>query len=101
MNANFPHTIDWIFLVSCIAFFFMFLYQAWVNLFYTQISKCSIDALLVFLLTKFGSQSLKKQVTLAARDQNRVLLLGIYAVLSCFGAAYVILEWLKKYNATK
>ena len=58
MNTNIITSLDWFALGSFVLLTLIFSYQAWVNLFYGKVSRFSIDAIMVYLFLKFGSEKL-------------------------------------------
>ena len=96
MRPHFITTFDWFFLLSLILISVMALYQAAINLLYGKVSKFSIDALLVNLLIKFGSERIRKRARAFTKNTQRIALFGIYALLTFIGGIYAIILWLQK-----
>ena len=88
--------LDWFGLLSLVFIILMAFYEAWVNLIYGKVSKYSIDALLVFLILKFGNEKARKRARAFTKDTNRILLFGVYALLTFFGGIYAIIVWLQR-----
>jgi hypothetical protein len=76
----------------------MALYQAWVNLIYGKVSRYSIDAILVLFFLKFGNEKARKRVKAFTRNTNRILVFGLYALLTFIGGIYGIMKWLERMN---
>jgi len=95
MEINYIALLDWVFLGSYIFLVIMFSYQAYMNLFLTKVSKYSIDALLLFLIMRFGSERARKRAKSFQQDVDRILLFGIYSALSVAGGIWAIIRWIK------
>ena len=96
MNANIVTPFEWFFLLLLVFITVMSFYQACVNLFYGKVSKFSIDAILVFLFIKFGNERARKRAQAFTKNVDRIILFGIYALLSFFGGVYGIINWLQR-----
>lgn len=97
MNVDNATPFDWFFLGSCVFLILMFSYQAYMNLFLGKISKFSIDAILVFLIIKFGDEKSRKRAKAFSKNTDRILLFGVYSVFTVAGGIYEIILWLEKY----
>jgi len=95
MNTNIITSFDWFALLSLILITVMSLYQACINLFYGKVSRFSIDAILVFLLIKFGNEKTRKRARAFTKNTQRIFLLGVYALLTFIGGIYGIIVWLR------
>lgn len=96
MNDNIITPFEWFFLFLLVLITLMSLYQAWVNLIFGKVSRYSIDAILVLLFLKFGNEKARKQVKAFTKNTNRILLFGLYALLTFFGGIYGIIRWLER-----
>ena len=96
MNTNIITSLDWFFLGFFVLLTLIFSYQAWVNLFYGKVSMFSIDAIMVYLFLKFGSEKARKRVKAFTRNTDRILLFGVYSVLSAVGGIYAIFRWVER-----
>ena len=73
-------------------------YQSWMNLIKKQLTKFSLDALiLVYLRIRQGEKSLKRARKLLAIEPNRLRLLGIWALTSGLAFVYLAIELYIKY----
>jgi Fe2+ transport system protein B len=96
MDATAMTPVEGIFLILFILITVMSLYQACINLFYGKISRYSIDGILVFLFLKFGTEKIRKRVKTFSKSSDRILLLGVYAVLTFVGGIYALFVWLQR-----
>jgi hypothetical protein len=96
MNTNVVTPWEWFFLLSFVFIAIISFYQAYINLFYRRVSKFSIDALLVFLIIRFGNENARKRARAFTTNAARIILFGVYALLSFFGAVYAITVWLQR-----
>ncbi len=96
MNTNIITPLDWYALGSFVFLTLIFSYQAWVNLFYGKVSRFSIDAIMVYLFLKFGSEKARKRVKAFTKNTDRILLFGVYSILSAVGGIYAIIRWVER-----
>lgn len=96
MDANIITPSEWFFLFLLVLITVMAFYQAWVNLLYGKVSRFSIDAILVFLFVRFGTERARKRARAFTKNVDRITLFGIYALLTFFGGVYAIIMWLQR-----
>lgn len=60
----------------------MFIGQAWVNIIKNEVSKFSVDALIIFLAQKLGSREVQKRFSSFPRNKAEIVILGIFALLT-------------------
>lgn len=96
MEANYISPFDWFALISNILFLIMFAHQAYMNLYWGQVSRFSIDALAVFLFIKFGSENARRKVKAFRKNVDRIFLMGIYSVFVVVGGVSQLILWLEK-----
>jgi len=81
-----------------IAFALVLFYQSWMNLVKKQLTKFSLDALiLVYLRIRQGEKSVKRARKLLANETNRLRLLGIWALISGVAFIYFAIDLYIKY----
>jgi len=95
MSHTPPSQDDIAFLVFVILLTVMFIYQSWTNLIKKELSKFSIDALVLFLATSFGGRKYSERARRLSRDPKRILFFGIYGILGALGGIYGIMTWIK------
>ncbi len=94
MNSNFVSTADWVYFSILLLVFMASVHQAWENLIKKRISKFAIDGILFFLSSKFAGKETHSRVRKAAIDPQRLLFLGIYALLVLVGSADRMYKWI-------
>jgi len=98
MNANTVTPLDKFFLGLYVFITLMSIYQACVNLFFGKISSFSIDAILLYLILKFGDEKARKRTQIFSKNVDRIMLLGVYAALTAIGGIYAIIDWFEKFG---
>jgi hypothetical protein len=73
-------------------------YQSWMNLVKKQLTRFSLDALiLAYVRVIRGEQRLKRAQRLLAAEPQRLRSLGIIALLSGIAAVYQAIDWYIKF----
>jgi hypothetical protein len=86
--------VFWLFIVLALVLF----YQAWMNLVRKQLTKFSIDAiLLLYLRVKNGKAASSKAKNLLRKEPKRMQKLGFIAIASALAAIYIASNWYLKY----
>ncbi len=98
MIARIPSSTSWIFLILFFLITLISFYQAWENLLNNRFSRFSIDAIMLALINKFGSQQARKRAKISTKDGKRITLLGVYALLTGVGGIYAIIQWFGAYT---
>jgi hypothetical protein len=86
-------TADWIYFGILILLFLLSIHQAWENLINKRVSKYAIDGWLFWFSEKFRSKDAHSRVKNASRDPQRLIFLGVFALLVLIGSAQRIYEW--------
>jgi hypothetical protein len=67
------------------------------NLFLGKASRFSFDALIVYLMIRFGDEKARKRAKAYGKDIDRIMIMGIYSALAVIGGIYEIIRWLEVY----
>jgi hypothetical protein len=91
-------TFDMLSVVLFVILAMILFYQSWMNLIKVQITKFSLDALLLLYLQIFrGKKSAKSSRELLSKDPHKLRMLGIFSLCGAITACYVAFDLYNKY----
>ena len=88
-NETFNQLSIWLYIILALILF----YQSWMNIAKRQITKFSMDALvLLYIRTLKGKNALRKARDLLNREPNRLCTLGFFALCSALTFIYIAID---------